>query len=128
MGVEWAVGRPAARPILDCKKNAAIPAIRAAVNCRLILKMAALRHFHQFWLVSDVKPYYFTSVKKRHLPPASDNLKKDFPGANPCRGQERRETQGARLGLRARVLLCLLQGALTREAQTSASGWDECVT
>jgi hypothetical protein len=95
---------------LDRKKNAAIPAIRAVVNGSVTSKMAAFRHFRKFWPLSDVKPYYFTSVKKRHLPPASDNLKKDFPGANPCRGQERRETQGARLHLRASVSFAFCRG------------------
>lgn len=90
--------------------------------------MADFRHFLQFWPVSYVKPYYFTSVKKRHLQPASDNLKKSFPGANPRRGQERNEARSARLGSLAAGNLCLLQGALTREAQTSAGGWDERVT
>jgi hypothetical protein len=110
------------------KKNAAIPAIRVFVNSASIKKMAIFRQFLKFWPLSDVKSHYFTSVKKRHLHATSYNLKKTVPGANPCRGQERKETQGARLGSRAAGMLCFCEGALTREARTSASGWDQCVT
>jgi hypothetical protein len=40
--------------------------------------------------VSYVKRFYFTSVKKRLLQAAPDNLTTEFPGANPRRGQERK--------------------------------------
>ena len=42
---------------------------------------------------------------------AVENLRKDFPGANPRRGQERKETFGARLGLRARDPFASCKGA-----------------
>jgi hypothetical protein len=51
----------------------------------------------QFRPDSYVKGIYFTSVKKRHLQAAPDNFRKAFPGANPRRGQERKEASGARL-------------------------------
>jgi len=47
--------------------------------------------FDQFRPVSYVKGFYFTFVKKRHLHAASDTFRKAFPGANPRRGQERKE-------------------------------------
>jgi len=67
--------------------------------------------FHNYRPYSYVKCHYFTSVKKRHLQAAADNLRKDFPGANPRRGQERKETFGARLGLRARDPFASCKGA-----------------
>src|SRR5689334_5526368 len=90
------------------------------VNYWVTKILAVLRHFCQFWPVSYVKPYYFTSVKKRHLQPSSDNLKKTFPGANPRRGQERKEARSARLGSPATGSLCLLQGAFDE------GGADQC--
>jgi hypothetical protein len=56
---------------------------------------------------SYVKCHYFTLVKNGALQAASDNLKKVFPGANPRRGQERKEGSGARLGSLAMGPFCL---------------------
>src|SRR5438270_11385203 len=84
--------------------------------------MALFSHFNALRPYSAVKCDYFISVKKRHLHAAPDNLRKVFPSALSHRGQEGKETFGARLGSLAIEGLCLLHGDLMREARTSASG------
>ena len=88
-----AVGKPAARfRFWTARKNAAIPAIRATVNARTNHKNGCFPPFStSFGPFPMSRALYFTFVKKRHLHAASDTLRKAFPGANPRRGQERKE-------------------------------------
>jgi hypothetical protein len=92
---------------LDRKKNAAIPAIRARVNGKLIVKMAVFGRFLQLSACFLCQVCLFHFREKSRLKAGPDNLKQEFPGANPRRGQERKEPLGARLGLRATGSFCL---------------------
>jgi hypothetical protein len=100
------------------QENAAITAIRALVNQPLTgryhQKWQFFAIFLQFRPYSYVKCVYFNTVKKRHLHAAAHDHRKEFPGANPRFGQERKEAWGARLGSHATEKLCLLQGGLKR--------------
>jgi hypothetical protein len=64
------------------QKNAAIPAIRAAVNFLLTVKSSENRQKLNFWRLSYVKAKFFNFVKKGHLKTRSDNLTREVPGAN----------------------------------------------
>ena len=64
------------------KKNAAIPAIRAAVNFPLTTKFPENRQKLNFWRLSDVKAIFFNFMKKGHLKTQPDNLTREIPGAD----------------------------------------------
>jgi hypothetical protein len=102
---------------LDFPKNAAIPAIRVAVNAQLTMKMAVLRHFREVsaFFLCQVALFHFS--KKTALKAAAEAFRTLFPGANPRRGQERKRANRARLGSGATVSFCLLRGQM-REART----------
>lgn len=65
-----------------CQKNAAIPAIRAAVNFSLTMKLSENRQKSNFWRLSYVKAKFFNFVKKGHLKTQPDNLTREIPGAD----------------------------------------------
>jgi hypothetical protein len=69
-----------------CQKNAAIPAIRGAVNFPVTTEMAIFSHFFKFWRLSYVKANFFNFMKKGHLKTQRENLTREFPSANPRLG------------------------------------------
>jgi hypothetical protein len=71
---------------LGLSKNAAIPAIRTAVNFWVTTKTAVFRHFLKFWRLSYVKALFFSFMKKGHLKTRRDNFTREFPSANPRLG------------------------------------------
>jgi hypothetical protein len=91
------------------------------------MKMANFSHSSSVSACFLCQGFYCTSMKKRLLQAGPDSLTKVFPGANPRRGQERKETTGARLGSRATGSFCLMDGGETKEAQSGAGGRSEFI-
>ena len=73
------------RPVvfLIRQKNAAIPAIRAAVNFLVTKKISKNCQNFKFWRLSDVKANFFSFVKKGGLHARREDFTRVFPSANP---------------------------------------------
>ena len=87
--------------------------------------MAVFASFQRSFGAFPMSRLIISLREKTALQAAVDCHRKAFPGANPRRGQERKEALGARLGSRAAGSFCRLPGGLTREARASAGGWGE---
>ena len=79
----WPPGNRRPVAFWNRQKNAAIPAIRAAVNFSVTKKFSENCENIKFWRLSDVKGNFFSFMKKGLLKSRRDNLTRVFPSANP---------------------------------------------